>query len=324
VNPTRLLLLSALVLLAAPAAADEGRHLKNLKQLTTVGKNGEGYFSPDGKQIIFQSIRGESPYYQMFVMNADGSGQRMVSSGRGKTTCGWFVPGGITFASTHLDPSAFQPGRDKAPPQSPSRRYLWDFDSAMDVFQTDLQGKNERRLTTTPGYDAEASWSWDGKQMVFTSERSGDLEIWIAGADGKDARRLTWATGYDGGPFFSPDGKLVVFRGFRGADGRAAEVYVVGADGRGERQLTKLGAVSWAPYFHPDGKRIIFTTNWKGAHPGDFDLYLMRVDGSGLERVTTTPGFDGLPSFSRDGKKLVWTSNRVGNQSQVFVADWID
>jgi TolB protein len=316
-------LLASLLALLSAGPGDESRHLRNIKQLTTDGKNGEAYYSADGKQIVFQSVRGKSPYYQMYVMSADGSGQRMISSGRGKTTCGWFAGGGLTFASTHLEPSAFQPGKDPLPPPNRSR-YLWDFDPAMDVFWTDGAGKHERRLTSTPGYDAEASWSWDDKQVVFTSERSGDLELWIADAEGKHERRLTWATGYDGGPFFSPDGKLVVFRGFRGADGRAAEIYVIGADGRGERQLTNLRAVSWAPFFHPDGKRILFTTNWKGAHAGDFDLYIMNLDGSGLERVTFTPGFDGLPSFSRDGKRLLWTSTRVGKESQVYAADWVD
>lgn len=317
------LVLFALLGLRGAASAEESRHLKNIKQLTTDGKNGEPYFSPDGKQIVFQSIRGESPYYQMYVMAADGSGQRRISSGRGKTTCGWFLPDGrVAFASTHLDPGAFTPGRDKPPVVPKGSRYMWDFDPAMDLVA--IGGKAEQRLTSAPGYDAEASWSWDGKQVVFTSERSGDLEIWIADGDGKNERRLTWATGYDGGPFFSPDGRWVTFRGFRDPAGRSAEIYVVGADGRGERQLTSLRAVSWAPFFHPDGKRILFTTNWRGAHPGDFDLYIMNLDGSGLERVTFTPGFDGLPSFSRDGKKLLWTSNRVGKESQIFVADWVD
>ena len=320
-------------LLVAPAAApqpppapppEETRHLRNVRQLTTLGKNGEPYFSPDGKQIVFQSIRGDSPYYQMYVMAADGAGPRRVSSGRGKTTCGWFLGGGVTFASTHLDPKAFTPGKDEPPPPAPrGARYLWDFDPMMDVFWIPPRGA-EQRLTDTPGYDAEASWSWDDKQMVFTSERSGDLEIWVQDRDGKNARRITWATGYDGGPYFSPDGKRIVFRGFRDARGRAAEIYVVGSDGRDERQLTNLGAVSWAPIFHPDGKRIIFASNWKGRHPGEFDLWIMNDAGQGLERVTYAPGFDGLPSFSRDGKRLVWTSNRAGKDSQVFVADWVD
>jgi dipeptidyl aminopeptidase/acylaminoacyl peptidase len=203
----------------APAPAqspEEARHLRNIQRLTTDGRSGEPYFSPDGKQIIFQSIRGASPHYQMYVMNADGSSQRRVSSGRGKTTCGWFLGGGVTFASTHLDPKAFSPGKDDPPPPAPrGARYLWDFDPMMDVFWVPLQGGAEERLTDTPGYDAEASWSWDGKQMVFTSERSGDLEIWVQDRSGKNARRITWATGYDGGPFFSPDGKRIVFRGFR-------------------------------------------------------------------------------------------------------------
>jgi Tol biopolymer transport system component len=338
--PAMLVSIAALLVLAqahpaaparpAPPDPREARHLRNIRPLTSVGKNGEAYFSPDGKRIIFQSVRGDNPYYQMYTMNADGSGQTRVSTGRGKCTCGYFHPTQprILFGSTHLDPNAFVPGKSPPPPPAnPHDRYKWDFDPAMDVFEARPDGSQLHRLTDSPGYDAEASWSHDGKRIVLTSQRDGDLEIYVMDADGKNPRRLTRAKGYDGGPFFSPDDQRIVWRAFRAPDERVGEIHIMNADGTGDAQLTRLQAVSWAPFFHPDGKRIIFASNvdgMKSGQHGNFELYLMRDDGTALERVTFSDGFDGLPAFSPDGKRLMWTSTRLGGESQIFVADWID
>src|SRR5215831_7143020 len=317
-------------LLLLQLAAPETRHLANVRQLTHTGKNGESYFAPDGKRIIFQSVRGGNPYYQMYTMNADGTGERLVSTGRGKCTCGWFHPtlAKILFASTHLDPHAFVPGTSPMPPpQGPSERYRWDFDPAMDLFEARPDGSQLHRLTDAPGYDAEGSWSHDGRKIVFTSQRDGDLEIYVMDADGRHPRRLTHAPGYDGGPFFSPDDKRIVWRAFRPPNERVGEVFIMNADGTGEKQLTHLQAVSWAPFFHPDGKRLLFSSNvdgMKSGKHGNFELYLMRDDGTALERVTFDDGFDCLPAFSPDGKKVLWTSTRSGGESQIFIADWVD
>jgi TolB protein len=324
------LMLQLLLLLQATVPPAESKHLAHIKQLTTEGKNGEAYFSPDGKRVIFQSVRGDNPYYQMYTMNADGSRQKLVSTGRGKCTCGWFHPKlpRILFGSTHLDPRAFQPGKSPPPPAAkPGERYKWDFDPAMDIFEASLDGRNLKRLTDARGYDAEGSWSHDGKSMVFTSQRDGDLEIYVADAEGKHPKRLTNAKGYDGGPFFSPDDKRIVWRAFRPPNERIGEIWIMNADGTGQKQLTKLLATSWAPFFSPDGSRIIFSSNVDGMNqkkPGNFELYVMSAGGGAIERVTFDDGFDGLPAFSPDGRKLMWTSTRAGGESQIFVADWKD
>src|SRR3972149_11043100 len=299
-------------------ASDNGEraYLQNIKQLTSEGINGEAYFSRDMKNIIFQSIRSDNPYYQIYFMEIDGGNQRLISTGKGKTTCSYFRPDGkkIIYASTHHNPSS-----GTEPPKE-EKKYQWDFDSDMEIYEADPDGANLKRLTSSDGYDAEGVYSNDGKKIVFTSQRDGDLEIYVMNADGTEQRRLTSSKGYDGGAFFSPDDKQIVFRAFRDPEKpRIAQVYIMNIDGTGERQITSAEAINWAPYFHPSGNYIIFASNPES--PRNFDLYLIRPDGTGLKRITYNEGFDGLPYFSPDGKKLLWTSSRGGGKSQFCMAD---
>jgi len=305
--------------LEASSDEREGSYLQNVKQLTFEGINGEAYFSRDMGKIIFQSIRGEHPYYQIYTMDSDGSHQALISGDKGKTTCSYFRPDGkkIIYASTMHNPAS-----GTEPPPKEERKYQWDFDSDMEIYEADPEGANLKRLTSSDGYDAEGVYSNDGKKIVFTSQRDGDLEIYVMNADGTEQRRLTSSKGYDGGAFFSPDDKQIVFRAFRDPEKpRIAQLYIMDAEGKGERQITSAEAVNWAPYFHPSGKYIIFASNPSGA--GNFDLYIIRPDGTGLKQITYDTGFDGLPYFSPDGKKLLWTSNRSGGKSQIFIADWV-
>jgi len=311
--------------------SDEGeeRFLQNIRQLTFEGINGEAYFSRDMGKIIFQSIRGEHPYYQIYTMDIDGSHQALISGDKGKTTCSYFRPDGkkIIYASTMHNPplppfdKGGKGGLETAPPKE-ERKYQWDFDPDMEIYEADRDGSNLKRLTSSEGYDAEGVYSNDGKKIVFTSQRDGDLEIYVMNADGTEQRRLTSSKGYDGGAFFSPDDKQIVFRAFRDLEKpRIAQVYIMDAEGKGERQITSTEAVNWAPYFHPSGEYIIFASNPES--PRNFDLYVIRPDGTGLKRITHDEGFDGLPYFSPDGKKLLWTSSRGGGKSQIFISDWV-
>ncbi|MEW5853931.1 MAG: hypothetical protein AB2A00_34470 [Myxococcota bacterium] len=330
---------------AAPAAVGavvvehpngEARRLRNIRQVTFDGRrNAEPYFSPDGRQIVFQSVRGDNPFYQLFVMDPDGRNARMISTGKGQATCAAFAPDRprILFASSHLDPDAWPAARarDLAAQEEEARKTgqpisSWEVNAAMDLFEVDLDGKNITRLTTNPGYDAEGSYSPDGKRILFTSLREGDLDLYIQDVGKEAATRLTTTPGYDGSGFFSPDGKRVVFRSFRAGD-QTSDLYLINADGTGEQRLTDLKGVSWSPFFHPDGKRVIFSSNLRPntQTPGqNFDLYLLDLETRALERVTYEGGYDGLPSFSPDGKTLAWTSARQGGTNQIFLADWVD
>ncbi len=336
--------LAALLALAQPPAADwqsqETPYLKNTRQVTHgFVRAGEGYFSPDGKQIIFQGEeKGENPFFQMFIMDLESGRRHRISPGVGKTTCGFFHPSGkkVIWASTHLDPEARSHYaaelklREEERKAKKRRRYLWDFDPHMDIFESDLEGGHARNLTHTPGYDAEGSYSADGKSIVFCSNRTGpdNLELYVMDADGKNARQLTHAPGcYNGGPFFSPDGKRVIFRSDRKKKDHL-QLYVINADGTGERALTDdLTWVFWAPYWHRDGKHIIYTAADHGV-PGrpNYDLYWRQVDGDAKEtrpvRLTFFPGADILPVFSPDGRRVLWTSTRDGS-SQLWVADFV-
>ncbi|HZT80269.1 MAG TPA: biopolymer transporter Tol [Gemmataceae bacterium] len=335
-------LLAALALAAQPAAdwdKPESRHLSNVRQLTRdFVRAGEGYFSPDGKTIIFQAEEKDTgnPFYQIFTMDLATGKVTRVSPGVGKTTCSFFRPDGkkIIFASSHLDPDAKAKyaeeynQREEDRKAGRHRRYKWDFDPHMAIFEADPDGEHLKPLTDAKGYNAEGSYSPDGKQIVFCSNRSGaeNLELYIMDADGKNVRQLTHAPGcYNGGPFFSPDGKKVIFRSDRKKKDHL-QLYVIDADGKNERALTDdLNWVNWGPYWYKDGKHIIYA-GADHANPAvrpNYDLYWMNIETGKKVRITYAPGADILPVFSPDYKKLMWTSTRDGRQpAQLYLADF--
>lgn len=316
------------------------KHLKNIKQLSFDGENAEAYFSADGRKLIFQSTRDSRECDQIYTMNVDGSGVRMVSTGTGRTTCAYFFPnlGRILYSSTYLG------GKECPPRPDFSKGYVWAIYPTYDIFTARPNGSELRQLTNTPGYDAEATISTNGKRIVFTSTRDGDLDIYTMDANGKNVRRLTDAIGYDGGPFWSYDGKLIVYRAYHPQTEKekadylgllkenlirpsTLELWVMNADGSNKRQITRNGKANFAPYFFPDGKKIIFASNMDDPKGRNFDLYKINVDGSGLERITYNDTFDGFPMFSPNGKKLVFASNRNAKNrgdTNVFIADWVD
>jgi Tol biopolymer transport system component len=336
-------LLAALALAAEPApdwAKPEARHLTNIRQVTRdFVRAGEGYFSPDGKTIIFQAEEKDTgnPFYQIFTQDLATGKVTRVSPGVGKTTCSFFRPDGkkIIFASSHLDPDAKAKyaeeykQRDDDKKAGVHRRYKWDFDAHMSIFEADPDGGHLKKLTDAKGYNAEGSYSPDGKHIVFCSNRSGeeDLELYVMDADGKNVRQLTQTPGcYNGGPFFSPDGKKVIFRSDRKKKDHL-QLYVIDADGKNERELTgDLNWVNWGPYWYKDGRHVIYA----GADHSDptarpnYDLYWMDLKTGKKVRITHAPGADILPVFSPDYKKLMWTSTRDGRQpAQLYIADFV-
>lgn len=319
-------------------------HLLNLRQLTHGGDNAEAYFSFDGASLVFQSNNSDWGLEcdQIFTMKISeaikDSTYRppMVSTGLGRTTCSYYLPDGhILYASTQ----AAAPECPEVP--STGEQYLWPVYDSYDIYLADSKGNILKKLTDAPGYDAEATVSPTGDKIVFTSTRSGDLELWTMNLDGSDKRQVTSGLGYDGGAFFSPDGKKLVFRSSRPetpeeirdyeellSRGLVAptnmEIYVCNVDGTELQQVTDLGYANWAPFFHPSGEKIIFSSNYvTGGY--DFQLYLINIDGSGLEQVTTESLFNAFAVFSPDGKQLVFSSNRNNggtHDTNVFIADW--
>ena len=333
----------------AEAAPDnEALLMSKTRQLTFEGRRaGEGYFSADGTRMVFQSERDPSnPFYQIYVTDLETGDIERVSPGHGKTTCAWIHPSGerVLFSSTQDDPEARTKQKEEIElrESGKQRRYAWDYDNQYEIYAKELSDGTYRRLTNVKGYDAEASYSPDGKLIAFASNRNAFkrklsdreqelfaidpasmIDIFIMNADGSNVRQLTDVFGYDGGPFFSPDGKRICWRRFS-ENGATAEVYSMDIDGGDVRRLTSIGAMSWAPYFHPSGDYLVFTTNKHGF--ANFELYLVRADGKGEPvRVTTTDGFDGLPVFLPDGNRISWTSTRTASkQSQIFMANWND
>jgi TolB protein len=320
---------------AVPDAVPES-HLRNVRRLTNGGENAEAYFSADGRQLIFQSTRDGRRCDQQYVMNVDGSGLRRVSPGTGKTTCGFFYANDerILFGSSH----ALQTECPERP--DPSKGYVWRLDP-FDIYTARRDGSDLQRLTSYGVYTAEAVVSPDGKRIVFTSLKDGDLDIYTMNVDGSDVRRLTTAPGYDGGPWWSPDGSKIVYRAWHPVDSALTsyrdllaqrlvrpnrmELWVMNADGSDQRQITRLGGANFGPSWTRDGQRIVFSSNYRQPRSGNFDLFLVNLDGSGLERITTDESFDGFPMFSPDGRSLVWASNRrsaISGETNLFIADW--
>jgi len=327
-------------------------HLRNIKQLTFGGDNAEAYWSFDNTHLSFQSNFKQWGLQcdQIFTMdvtaarNAADSTYRppMISTGKGRTTCSFYMPDNkhILYASTHE-------GAEACPPEAAPRadhKYLWSVYATFDIYVADAKGTITSKLTSAPGYDAEATVSPSGDKIVFTSDRSGDLELWTMNIDGSDQRQITHALGYDGGAFFSPDGTRLVYRASRPSTDSASkeytellkqhlvapsdmEIYTCNLDGSDVQQITHLGKANWAPFFTPSGKKIIFSSNHHSQRGYDFQLYTINLDGTGLERITNESLFNAFPMFSPNGKYLVWSSNRVNNNTRdtnLFVAEWVD
>lgn len=324
-------------------------HFKNIKQLTFAADNAEAYWSFDNSRVVFQSnnpawdIQCDQIFY-FDVASANMREQRpsLVSTGNGRTTCAYFMPGDstIVYASTHLGDKACPP----VPERTPGGKYLWPIYASYDIFITDLEGNIIKQLTNEPGYDAEATVSPQGDKIVFTSIRTGDLELYTMDIDGSNLVQITSELGYDGGAFFSPDGKKLVFRSSRPATEdekmeykellskglvapTAMELYICNADGSDIRQLTSLGKANWAPFFHPSGDKVIFSSNHKGTRGFEFNLFMINTDGTSLEQISYDKIFDAFPMFSPDGKKIIFSSNRNngGNRdTNLFIADWVE
>ncbi len=329
----------------APPAVAGDRFVSRTRQLVFEGRrSGEGYFSADGRRLVFQAEREPgNPFFQIYVMDLGEGTVERVSTGVGKTTCAFLRPGSdeILFASTHHDPKSAvsQKAEIDLRASGQARRYEWDFDPEMDLYVAHANGGALRRLTDVRGYDAEASYSPDGRWIVFSSNRTAYTdtlddaarsrletdpswfsELWLVSAAGGEPRRLTDSNGYDGGPFFTADGERIIWRRFR-EDGVVADVWTMTATGGDERRVTDFGAMSWAPYPHPSGRYVIFTSNKYGM--SNFELFIVNMDGTKEPiRVTATDGFDGLPVFSPDGRRLAWTSGRSGRGAHIFIAQW--
>jgi Tol biopolymer transport system component len=326
------------------------KYFKNVRQLTFGGDNAEAYWSYDGKSIVFQKTNPKEGVFcdQIFVAKVPVTDAQkftpiMIGTGKGRSTCAYFLPDGkhIIYASTHLGADSCPPVPDRA---KYGNKYIWPLYNSYDIFRADMSGKIVQQMTSAKGYDAEATLSPDGKKMIYCSDKSGDLELYVMDLKSGKEIRVTNELGYDGGAWFSPDGTKIVWRASRPktpeaikeykellAEGMVAptnmEVFVANADGSNAKQITALGQANWAPNFTPDGKHIIFCSNHEYKRGFPFNMYLIDLEGKGLEKISRDKGFDAFPMFSPDGKKIIFASNRNNGgtrDTNLFVADWVE
>ena len=325
---------------AGPASlqAQTAKFLSNIRQLTHGGQNAEAYWSPDGERLVFQATRAGNSCDPLYVMGADGSDLRMVSTGKGVTTCGYFLPDGrdIVYASTHESGAECPPRPDR------SQGYVWPVHAGYEIYRVGVDGKGLRKLTDGEGYDAEATVNWARNKIVYTSKASGDLDLWSMDLDGSNKKRLTTSSGYDGGAFFSNNGGRLVWRAHHPADAEGErryrdlldrnlttpmkmELFVADADGSNARRITDFGCAAFAPQFTPDGERIIFSSNKNQCDSREFELFIVDADGSNLEQVTDFGGFTSFAEFAPDGRTVVFTSSHNASsryEFNIFTADW--
>ncbi|MDA0985983.1 MAG: hypothetical protein O3A55_00035 [Bacteroidetes bacterium] len=313
------------------------KYLSNLKQLTFGGLNAEAYYSQNGNQIIYQATKGNLKCDQIFIMDYDGKNEFLISTGKGRTTCGYFIPGTdrIVFSSTHFASDDCLPDADR------SQGYVWAVFDEYDIYSIKTDGTDLQRLTSTIGYDAECTVSPNGKKIIFTSARDQDLELYEMNIDGTNQKRLTFTKGYDGGAFYSSDGKQIIYRAHHPSNiedqklgeellkkelvkPSKMELFLMKNDGSNNRQLTFNGAANFAPFFTPDGKRVIFSSNVNDTTGYNFDLFIIDTTGNNLKQITFTNGFDGFPMISPDGKKIIFASSRGAKSRReinIFTAD---
>jgi len=331
-------LMKCLLFLLPLLASAQTPHLSNLFRLTYGGQNAEAYWSPDGQRLIFQATNETNECDQQFIINADGSGLKLVSTGQGVTTCGYFLPDNkhIVYASTHQAGPACPARPDR------SKGYLWAVYPGFDIYLATDDGKIEKKLTDTPGYDAEATINAKTRKIIYTSKASGDLDLWTMNLDGTGKKQITRTEGYDGGAVFSKDGTKIAWRAYHPDTPEKLKVYrdllkenltapmkmelwVANADGSSAKQITNYGCASFAPTFTPDGKKLLFSSNKNKCDSRDFELFLINIDGTGLEQVTNYGGFTSFPEFSPDGKKIVFISSVQAEgeyELNIFTADW--
>ncbi|MEO7454376.1 MAG: PDZ domain-containing protein [Fimbriimonadales bacterium] len=334
-----LVLFACLAMPHAPSVAEP--NLSNIRQITFGGQNAEAYWNAAGTKLVFQSTQPEWPDEQILTIYADGSGKKLVSSGHGRNTCGYFLPNGeIIYSATDW--------KDKgaAPKPAMTKGYVWRLNPYFAIFRAKADGSDRKMILggDSKTYYAETTVAPDGSYMVFTSTKDGDIDLYRSDLEGKNIKRLTDQPGYDGGGFVSWDSKKIVYRrdviendtelrDFKSLLAQhmvrpsKLEIWVMDADGTNKKQVTNLGAASFAPFMHPDGQRIIFSSNYGDPKGREFDLFIIGVDGKDLKRVTNTPEFDGFPMFTKDGKRLVWASNRSGakpGETNLFIADWLE
>lgn len=296
--------------------------LANPRAITQDGASRSPQWTSDGRRMMFVSKPAEG-CPQAYWYDVATKERRLASTGKG--TVRQAVP--LSKGKAWIFDSTHEVGGACAP------QNLGSVPAAFNIFLANEKNKLER-LAGASGYDGEAQWSEEEKRIVYTSQASGDLEIWSMEPDGLNKKQLTRSPGYDGDPHVSWDGRRIVFRSTRARSEAAeklvraeleqerasivpSEIFVMSLAGRDEKQVTSFGCAVLAPVWAPDNRRIVFSSNLPSCAGDSFELFLVNLDGTGLVQLTKGNKFVSEPTFSHDGSRIAFV--RDGN---IYEADW--
>ncbi|RMF93981.1 MAG: hypothetical protein D6734_08835 [Candidatus Schekmanbacteria bacterium] len=296
-----------------------------VKRIPNFPRAAESYFSPDGKSIICQAKMDDDTAYHAYTATIDGKNIRRIND-KGEDACNFYFPSGdkIVWTSTrdHLD----MPKGD----WSDSTQYP----QGAELYISDLEGKNIKRITNNKYYDAEVSVSPDGKWILFGRQINGNMDLWRMKSDGTEEFQITHTPDWqEGGAFYMPDSETIIYRAWKkeydGQRRKPMTIFTIKHDGTGLKQITHDDGTNWAPYPHPDGKHFAFVKVLPPSDPAipmpNFEIFMMNLETGKQTRLTYFDGFDGFPSISPDGKTLMFSSSRAtppGERAlQLFLMD---
>ena len=291
----------------APAAPPtEGLKELPVRIVPNLGEAAEFYFSPDGKSLIGNAKREGDTTHHVYTTTLDGTKIVKIND-KGEDACSFYVPNGKRLVWTSTRDLLDLPKGGWSDPK--------DYPKGAELYESDLDGGNIKRLTNNKQYDAEVSVSPDGKWYLFGRDTDGKMDLWVMKSDGTGERQVTFTEDWqEGGAQFLPDSNTILTRAWKREDeGQRMlpmQIFTVKRDTGERKQITSEAGTNWAPFPAPDGKHFAYVKILTDTPRPNWEIFMMNMETGKQTRLTSNPGFDGFPSISPDGKLLAFSSGR--------------